>query len=80
MHAQVKGENPATKMVTNIARCISNAMDVDNVANARLIASAPDLLSQLTLMVELFSASGMYDDEVFIDARAAIARATGADQ
>lgn len=48
-------------------------------ANGRLIAASPDLLAELKWLVELFNESGMYDDEVFDNARAAIAKATGND-
>lgn len=46
-------------------------------ANARLIAAAPDLLAALQEMLKY--AEGFEDADHVIDARAAIARATGAD-
>lgn len=44
------------------------------LANARLIAAAPDLLEALTVLVEN---GGIGPESMFDDARAAIAKATG---
>ncbi len=62
--------------------CIGPTWDAEfqseSQANARLIASAPELLGELKWLVELLDDGSMYDHEVFDAARAAIAKATGA--
>ncbi len=79
-HAQVRAENPATKCITNIARCASNAMDVDNEANARLIAAAPELLEALRTLrdVAFMGLDSVVGDDAIAAADAAISKAIGA--
>jgi len=70
-HAQIVAMNPATKCRTNIARCISNAMDVDNVANGYLIAAAPDShaanLATVAALDEAFGIKATHDDDYIYD-------------
>lgn len=47
-------------------------------ANARLIAAAPELLAALTALVADFDKSVQTTDPMLVDARAAIAKTTGA--
>ena len=47
------------------------------VANARLIAAAPDLLDELMILVRLAEMSGVFKSDALQPARAIIARATG---
>ena len=46
-------------------------------ANARLIAAAPDLLTELTRVLDQFDCFGFVGPTVYADARAAIAKAEG---
>jgi len=54
------------------------------VADARLIAAAPDLLEALELMLDRFrdteGSHGQWEEEATENARAAIAKATGGEQ
>lgn len=54
--------------------------ETDNLANARLIAAAPELLESLEAMYAMFNGNGVTpEDDAAIDAaRSAIAKATGA--
>jgi hypothetical protein len=73
---------------TSIAHCIwtgSDASQATNpsfeeaIANAHLIASAPELLAALENMVKVQGGEGEYDSELayFEQARAAVAKAKG---
>lgn len=60
----------------------SGASDIDHVANAHLIAAAPDLLAALELMNDMFADHAQYDDEGYetaaiVAAQTAIANAKG---
>ena len=60
----------------------SRAAYIDERANARLIAAAPDMLSALEEMQALFGDHMQYDDEGYetaaiLNAQAAIAKAKG---
>ncbi len=57
-----------------IASDIADPLGGSALPNARLIASAPDLLAALIVLVE---AGGIGPESMFHDARAAIAKATG---
>lgn len=55
--------------------CWSNAPEA--VANARLIAAAPDLLESVKALLGCMSLAGWDGDPIAVKARAAIAKATG---
>ena len=66
---------PSTPQIHQIARLPENAL-----ANARLIASAPDLLSALEEMMSVFQDHEQYDEEsaeVIQSARSALRKAKG---
>lgn len=60
----------------SICRIHTLRMDRDHDANAKLIAAAPDLLSALEAVIAIADR----DTEVFINARAVIAKARGEPQ
>lgn len=66
---------------TAIAECWRRADVETEIANARLIASAPELLASLQLMVDRFldteGSYGAWENDALEAARAAIAKATG---
>ena len=49
----------------------------DQIANARLIAAAPDLLQALIYAVDLIETVSPFEGDTLRNARAAIAKATG---
>lgn len=53
------------------------ATSLRRIANAHLITAAPELYEALDGLVHVFRDSGMYDEEVFEDALAALAKARG---
>lgn len=60
----------------------SGAAYIDHIANAHLIAAAPDLLAALELMNDMFAEHAQYDDEGYetaaiVAAQSAIAKARG---
>ena len=66
---------------TAIAECWRRADALTELANARLIAAAPELLASLQIMVDRFidteGSFGAWENEAIEVARAAIAKATG---
>jgi hypothetical protein len=61
--------------VAIIERCVNDPSS--DIANARLIAAAPDLLDALQYMLEVCPAIDQQGEEAHQQARAAIATATG---
>ena len=61
-------------MLQEVASCGPTAEPSQQAANARLLAAAPELLEALKVLVEN---GGIGPEQMFHDARAAIAKATG---
>lgn len=75
-HWKVVGPNGDAQ--TNIATCASNAMGIDNEANARLIALAPELLSALKEALPIVAWDVHPDaDDLFRQIHELIAKAEG---
>lgn len=77
--AQQEGA-PYTHNFSDVATLIAETVSGERVyiqeANARLIASAPDLLESCMLLLHCMSLAGWEDDNAAHMARAAIAKAT----
>ena len=74
----VLGTHPANHRLTVLPECEGGHVSIKNIADAHLIAAAPDLLEALEELYDIGSDTGMdWDWDCMKKARSAIAKALG---